>query len=143
MAKLLRPDISDQMGGCIGMSVRMTLKAHDATARSLRTPVAGLIELLLRKRRDQQPQAFELFRIQNAVEEFVEVLDRDEFALRDISKVRPCRQEDRCGKLRQEMIRQVEIQIEARQIAVFLFLDFIDVLQENSPQVAVDWQIAK
>ena len=45
----------------------------------VRPPVGGLIELLLRERRQQKPHALELLRIEDPVQQLVEVLDRQEF----------------------------------------------------------------
>ena len=90
-------------------------------------PVLGRVELLLRERRDQQPQPFELLRVQDAVEQLVVVVDRDELALRDVAEVGPRGQVDRRRKLGQEVVGQVEVEIEAGQVAVFLLLDLVDV----------------
>ena len=46
--------------------------------------------------------------------------------LRDVAQVRPRRQEDRRGELRQQVLRQVEVEIEAGQVAVGLLLGLVD-----------------
>ena len=97
MAIRLRTDIAGKMRRAIGVAVRMTIEASDATTRFLRTPILGLVELLLRERRQQQAQPLELFRIQDAVEELVVVLDGDQFALGDIAEVRTRRQKMGAG----------------------------------------------
>ena len=74
VVELLRADISCQMGTGVCMAVRMTFEARDATAWTHGTTVFRLVELLLRERRDEQPQALELFRIQNPVEQFIIVV---------------------------------------------------------------------
>ena len=79
----------------------------------LGAPVLGLVELLLGERRDQQPQALELLRVQDAVEELEEVVDRDELALGDVAQVGARGEEDRRRELGQEVVRQVEVEIEA------------------------------
>ena len=126
MAMRLRTDISGKMRRAVGVAVRMTIEAGDAATRFLRTPILGLIELLLRERRQQQTQSFELFGIQNAVEELVIVLDGDQFALGNIAEVRTRGQVDRRRKFRQKMIRDVEIQIEAGEVTPFLLHDLVD-----------------
>jgi len=73
--------------------------------------------LLLRKRRHQEPQPLEVLGIEDAVEQLIEVVDRDELALRDVAQIGPRGQEDRRRKLRQEMVGKVELQVEAREIA--------------------------
>ena len=79
--------------------------------------VVGLVELLLRERRHQQAQALELLRIEDAVEELEEVVDGDELALRDVAEVGPRGQEDRRRKLGQEMVGQIEVEVEAGEVA--------------------------
>jgi len=46
MAIGLRTDIADSMRRAVGVAVRMTIEAGDATARFLGTPILGLVELL-------------------------------------------------------------------------------------------------
>ena len=82
-----------------------------------RAAVVGLVELLLRERRHQQAQPLELLGVQDAVEQLEEVVDRDELALRDVAEVGPRGQEDRRRELRQEVVGQVEVEVEARQVA--------------------------
>ena len=53
MAIGLGTDIADKMRRAIGVPVRMTIEASDATARLLGTAILGLVELLLRERCQQ------------------------------------------------------------------------------------------
>src|ERR1700730_1282194 len=53
MAIGLGTDIADKMRRAVSMTVRMTIEASDATARLLGTAILGLVELLLRERRQQ------------------------------------------------------------------------------------------
>ena len=46
--------------------------------------------------------------------------------LRDVAQVGPRRQIDRRRELGQQMLRQVEVEVEARQVAVGLLLGFVD-----------------
>src|ERR1700724_4516188 len=120
MAIGLRSNIADEMRRTVGVAIRMTIEAGDATARFVRTPILGLVELLLRERRQQQAQPLELFRIQDAVEQLIIVLDGDQFALGDIAEVRTRRQIDRRRKFRKKVLRDVETQIEPGEDTPFL-----------------------
>src|SRR6267378_2012214 len=77
MAKLLRPNVADEMECPVCSTVRMTIKTGHTAARLFRTAVIGLIELLLRERGEQQSQPLDLFGIENAVKDLIEVIDRD------------------------------------------------------------------
>jgi hypothetical protein len=63
----------------------VAIEAGDATVRALRPAILGLVELLLRKRRHEQPQSLDLLGIEDAVEQLEEVVDRDELALRFVA----------------------------------------------------------
>ncbi len=91
MPELLRPDVAHQVGSPVGVAVGMAVKARHAAGRFRAAPVFGLVELLLRERSHQQPEPFDLFRVQNAVEDLVEILDGDELPLRDVAQIRPRR----------------------------------------------------
>jgi hypothetical protein len=77
MTKLLRPNVANEMECAIGSTVGMTIKAAHTPARLFRTPVVCLVELLLREGRKKQSQSLELFGIENAVEDIIEVINRD------------------------------------------------------------------
>jgi hypothetical protein len=112
--ELLGPDVTDQVRGLVGVPVHVAVEAGhpDHPVGTIRPPVLGGVELLLGELRDQEAQAFELFRVQQAVEGLVEVLERDDLALRDVAKIRPGRQENRRRKLRKQVIRQIEVEVE-------------------------------
>ena len=84
VTELLRPDVADEMRRRVRVAVDVALKTHDAPALLDGPPVLRLVELLLGERRDQQPQTFQLLRVENAVEEVVEVDDRHQFTLGDV-----------------------------------------------------------
>ena len=63
------------------MTVDVALEARDAQARPHRAPVVRGVELLLRERRHQQAQPFELLGVQDAVEELVVVVGGHELPL--------------------------------------------------------------
>ena len=88
--------------------------------------VVGGVELLLRERRDQQPQPFELLGIEDVLEQLVEVVERHQLALGHVAQVGPRGQVDRRRELGQQMLRQVEVEIEARQVAAGLLLGLVD-----------------
>ena len=91
-----------------------------------RTAVFRLVELLLRKWRDKQPQAFELFRIENPVEDFIVVHQGHQLASGDIAQIRPCGQKDGRRELRQKMVRQIKLQVETIEITALLLLNLVD-----------------
>ena len=79
-----------------------------------------------------------LLGVQDAVEQLEEVLDRDQLALRDVAEVRPRGQEDGRRELGQEVLGDVEVEVEARQVALLLPLDLVDVeLREDHPAFGV------
>jgi len=128
MPELLRADVADQVRGGVGVSVDVAVEAGDPQTGLQTAPIRGGVELLLGKRSDQQPQAFELFRVQEAIEQPVVVGDGHDLPLRHVAQVGSRRQVDRRGKLRQKMLGQVEVQVEARQITALLTLDLVDVM---------------
>ena len=128
MPVFVRTDVADGMRGRIGVPVRMAVEASDTLVRPDSAAVLRGIELRLGKRRYQEPQALQLFRIQSVFEQGVVVVECDELAFGYIAEIRPRRQVDWSRKLGQEMIRQIEIEVEARQVASGLTLRFIDEL---------------
>src|SRR5262245_31786264 len=98
------------------MTIDVTVEARNAPARSVRTAVIDVIELLLWKRREQETQAIELLRIQQTLEQLVVVVGGDQLALRNITLVWLRGEEDGRRKLGQELIGQIEVEVEARQI---------------------------
>ena len=77
--------------------------------------VGGGVELLLRELRDQQPQAFQVLGVEDALEDLLEVLDGHHLALRHVAQVGPRGQEDGRRELGQEVLGQVEVEVEALQ----------------------------
>ena len=93
---------------------------------SCRFAILGRVELLLRERRHQQAQPFQLPRRDNAVEQLVVVGERNQLALRDIPQFGAAGQVHRRRKRGQEALRQIEIEVEAGQVAPVLPLDRVD-----------------
>ena len=63
----------------------MAIEAGHAQALVGALAILGLIELLLRERRQQHPQAFDLHRRQDADHLVVVVFDRQQLAARDVA----------------------------------------------------------
>src|ERR1035437_515435 len=128
MTEFLRPDIAYQVEGAIGAAIRMVVQARNPAARLLRAAVDRLIELLLRKRSQQQPQTFKLLRVQNSGEYLVVIVQGHQLPFGYVAKVRPRRQVYCRRKLRLKALRNIEVQIESRQVAVLLFQHFLNFL---------------
>ena len=69
--------------------VDVTIETGDAETRLLRLAVVGRVELLLREGSHQQPQAVELDRREDVLEQPVIVVDRDDLAARDVAQFPP------------------------------------------------------
>src|SRR5690606_12352112 len=121
-------NIADEVSRRVRMAVRMTVEARDAEMRLLAAPIVRHVELLLRKRAHEQTQSFQLLRVQNAVEELEKVLRRDELPLRHVAELGSRGQENGRRELGQEMLGNVELDVEAVQIALLLREDLVDVV---------------
>ena len=64
------------MRGGVGMAVGVAVEAGDAKARAAGAPIVRGIELLLRERREQEPQTLKLLGIEDAVEQLEIVVER-------------------------------------------------------------------
>ena len=126
MAGFRRTSIGCKMRRSVGMAIRVAIEAGHASARLLRAAILGLVELLLRKRRHQKAQALELLRIDDAVEQLIIILDGDELPLRDVTEVRTLIEIYRRREPGQKVIGNVEIDVEAREVAPLLALDLVD-----------------
>ena len=126
MAVLVGTDITDGVCGGVGVAVRMAVKARDALAGDQRAAVVGGVELLLWERREEQPQAFKLLCIQDPLEKLLEIRERHELALGYVAQIGPRGQKDRRGKLGQQVLRKIEVEVEPREIALILLLDLVD-----------------
>jgi hypothetical protein len=62
----------------VGVTVHVAIEASDSAVRLRTAAVFRLIELLLGEGCDQKPNAFDLFRVQNPVEELKVVVDGDQ-----------------------------------------------------------------
>src|SRR5258708_40199222 len=88
MAGFRRTSIGRKSRRLVGMAIRVALEAGHAPARLVRAAILGLVGFLLRKRRHQKTQAFELLRIDDAVEQLIIILEGDELPLRNVTEVR-------------------------------------------------------
>src|SRR5258705_10079408 len=105
VADLLRRNAADQVCRTVRVAVRGAVEARDAAARPFRPPILGLVELLLRERREQQAKALDLLGVQDAVETLVVVVDREQLAPRDVTEVGARREGDGRGELREKGVR--------------------------------------
>ena len=113
----LWPDVAGQVGRRRRVAVDVAVEACDAlhAGRVLRLAVGRGVELLLRELRDQQAQALQVLGVEDSREELLEVVDRDDFALRDVAQVGPRGQVDGRRELGQEVLGQVKIDVEPLQ----------------------------
>ena len=126
VAERLRPGVAGEVRGGVGMTIGVAVEAGDPAARADGAAVFRGIELLLRKGREQEPQALELLGIKDAVEQGEVIVERDHVALRHVAEVRAGGEKNRRGEFRQKVIGQVEIEVEPSQIALLLPLEFVD-----------------
>src|SRR6478609_10391841 len=126
MSLLLGTNVAHEVRRAVGVAIDVTVEARNTEARPIRTSIVDVVELLLRERRQQQTQPVELLRIQQALEQLVVVVRRDQLTLRNIPKVWLRSEVDRRRKLGQELVGQIEVQVEARQIAPCLAQYFVD-----------------
>src|SRR3954470_12166933 len=112
----------------VAVEVRVAIEAGHAKALVGALAVLSLVELLLRERRQQHPQAFDLHRRQNTDHLVVIVFDGQQLATRDVAQLGVCGEEDRWRELGRQMVGKVEIDIEAPQVAGFLVADLVDLI---------------
>src|SRR3954447_2093337 len=82
----LRTNVRGQVKGRIGVEIGMAVEAGHAKALVCALAVLGLIELLLRKGREQKAKALDLDRSENADHQLVIVLDRQQLPSRHIAQ---------------------------------------------------------
>ena len=115
MPEFLRANVAHKMVGPVGMAVGMTVETGYAQAGPVGSPVFRRVELLLRKLGHEKAQTFKLLGVQDAVENLVVVVDGDETPFGHITKVGPGGQVNCRGRVRKDMLGQVEIQVKANQ----------------------------
>src|SRR5260370_1617549 len=118
----------------------MAVEAGRTDAGQRRLAVVGGVELLLRERRHQQPQPFQLPGRENAVEQLEVVGERDQLALRDIAQIRAWDQVHGWRKCSQKAFGQIEIDVKAGQVAPVLPLYRVDLdLRKHEASGRVEW----
>src|SRR2546425_2404642 len=95
------------------MTIETSYASH--SVRLLGLAIGSGIELLLRKLSHQQPQAFELLGIQNAVEKLVVIINSDYLPFGNIAQIGASGQEDRRWEFRQKPVRQIKVHVKAFQ----------------------------
>ena len=105
------------MCGGIGVSIGVTVQASHPTTWFFAAAILRLVELLLWKRGKEQSNAFELFRIKDTVENLVVVFDCDDLTLRDIAEIRSGCEIDSCWEVREKMVWEYIVQVEAGEIS--------------------------
>ncbi len=114
VTELLGPDVPDEVGGVVGVTVDVAVEASHAehTVSTVGPSVLGGVELLLGELREQEPEPLQLLRVEDAVEDLVEIVDRDEAALGHVAQIRAGGEVDGRRGIRQDMLGQVEVHIE-------------------------------
>src|SRR3954468_4414233 len=87
-ARGLWTNIRGLVKGSIGVEIGVAVEAGHAKALICALAVLGLIELLLRERREQKPKALDLDRSENADHQLVIVLDRQQLPTGHIAQFR-------------------------------------------------------
>src|SRR5688500_9035557 len=104
MSELLRANVADEVKARIGVPVRVAVETRDPLTRKQAASVLCRVELLLRDGRHQQAQSFRGYRIQDPVEQLIQVAQRHDLGLRYVAEIRPRDEKDGRGKLGEPMI---------------------------------------
>ncbi len=122
MAERLRAGIRREVRRAVLVAVGMAIKASRAGARKLGLAILGHVVLLLCKGRQQQAQPLQLSGGKEAVELLEIIVEREQHASGDIAHLGVRSQVHPRRKLGQELIWQIEIQVEPRQVSPILEL---------------------
>jgi hypothetical protein len=126
MAEFLRPNVTYKVSRRVRVPVRVTVETGNSPTGTLGAAVLGLVKLLLRKGTQQQPQALDLFRVQNSIEKFIVVVDSEQLAFGDVPEIGSRGEIDGCRKFRQDMIGQIKVEVESDEVTGFLPFRFFD-----------------
>src|SRR5688572_22138116 len=110
----------------IAMEVLVAVETSHAVALLRYFSILGLVELLLRKGREQQAQPFDLHGRENSHDLCVVVSDRQQLSAADVAEISPVDEENGRRKLRRQVVWQVEVDVEPLQIATLGASDLID-----------------
>ena len=108
------------------MEIRVAVKAGHTVALLGNLAVLGLIEFFLRERCEKEPQAFHLDRRDNPIHDFIEIADGEQLTARHVSEFGTRGEENRRRKLCGDVVRKVEVDVEAPEIASFLTPNFVN-----------------
>jgi len=98
------------MDGAVGVKIGVAIETGHTKALVFALAVLGLIELLLRKWRQQKLHSFELNRRHKSDHQLVVIFEQ--LAMRHVTELRMRRQEDGRRKFRSERIRKIEMMSE-------------------------------
>jgi hypothetical protein len=124
----LWPHVGSQMERGIRMKILVAVEAGHAVALLEHLAIFGLVELLLRKRSEQQAKPLHLHRRHVTDHDGVEVAYREQLALGDVTEIRPRLQENGRRELRREVIGEIEVDVEAPQVAMLRGPDLVYLL---------------
>ena len=85
VAMFIGTDVAHRVGRGVGVAVGVAVEAADPFVRMEAATIISRVELLLRERGDEQPEAFELFGVEAIFKELVVVRQGDELAFRHIA----------------------------------------------------------
>src|SRR6185369_1375360 len=138
--EFLRPYVSHQVSGAVRVAVGVAIEAGYPAADMLAPAILRLVELLLRKRREQQAESFDLLGVEQTVKELIEVFDGDQLPLGDVTQVGTRGQKNGRWEFGKEVVRNVEVKIEACKVSLLLLVDLINFeLREKHSTFRVVW----
>ena len=114
----LRPDVADGVRGGVGVAVGVAVEAGDALVRPSRCGGRrSALNCCCGNGVTSSRRPSSCFGLRMSLNSSLEVVERDQLALRDVAEVGPRGQEDRRRELGQQVVGQVEVEVEARQVA--------------------------
>src|SRR6185503_3887740 len=117
-----------------GVEVGMAVETRHAQTRLGDLAILGLVEFFLREGREQHAQPLHLNGRDEPVEDLVVVADGQQLTARHVAELWLGSEKDRRREFRREMVRQVEVDMEAAEIALFLARDLINLpVREDLP----------
>src|SRR5262249_53301003 len=93
------------------MAIDVAVETGDTQTRMHTFSIIGRVEFFLRKGGCQHPQPIELDRRENILEQTVIVIDGNHFTAGDIAQFWSITQKDGRGKLREERLREGEVDV--------------------------------
>jgi hypothetical protein len=124
----LRPDVRRLVNGGVGVKIRMAIEARHAETLVRALSIFRLIEFLLRERRQQKTKPLHLHRSNKADHQLVVVLYRQKLPLGDIAQLWMTGKKNRRRKFGRELVRKVQVDVEASKVAGLLSTDLVDLI---------------